>query len=170
MTYIKDLIEIPDHIGRGDFVLRLSEGITDPEGTVKHYQVTPQLVKCFDEALNLVKGSLQGAGGRSSSKAAYLHGSFGSGKSHFMAILHLILAGNPHARSIPELAEVIAKHSSWSPSHLPPGRCTFSRSSSWPCPFRREGSVSWIGMDGSAGCRRSPTKSRKYWSVSSISC
>ena len=113
MTYIKDLIEIPDHIGRGDFVLRLSEGITDPEGTVKHYQVTPQLVKCFDEALNLVKGSLQGAGGRSSSKAAYLHGSFGSGKSHFMAILHLILAGNPHARSIPELAEVIAKHSSW---------------------------------------------------------
>jgi hypothetical protein len=113
MTYIKDLIEIPDHIGRGDFVLRLSEGITDPEGTVKHYQVTPQLVDCFDQALNLVKGSLLGAGGRSTSKAAYLHGSFGSGKSHFMAILHLILAGNSHARSIPELAEVIAKHSSW---------------------------------------------------------
>jgi len=113
MTYIKDLIEIPDHIGRGDFVLRLSEGITDPEGTVKHYQVTPQLVDCFDQALNLVKGSLQGAGGRSTSKAAYLHGSFGSGKSHFMAILHLILAGNSHARAIPELAEVIAKHSSW---------------------------------------------------------
>jgi hypothetical protein len=113
MTYIKDLIEIPDHIGRGDFVLRLSEGITDPEGTVMHYQVTPQLVDCFDQALNLVKGSLLGAGGRSTSKAAYLHGSFGSGKSHFMAILHLILAGNSHARSIPELAEVIAKHSSW---------------------------------------------------------
>lgn len=113
MTLIKDLIEIPDHIGRGDFVLRLSEGITDPEGTVRHYQVTPQLVDCFDQALGLVKGSLQGAGGRSSSKAAYLHGSFGSGKSHFMAILHLILAGNPHARSIPELADVIAKHSSW---------------------------------------------------------
>jgi hypothetical protein len=113
MTYIKDLIEIPDHIGRGDFVLRLSEGITDPEGTVKHYQVTPQLVDCFDQALNLVKGSLLGAGGRTTSKAAYLHGSFGSGKSHFMAILHLILAGNSHARSIPELAEVIAKHSSW---------------------------------------------------------
>jgi len=113
MTYIKDLIEIPDHIGRGDFVLRLSEGITDPEGTVKHYQVTPQLVECFDQALNLVKGSLLGAGGRSTSKAAYLHGSFGSGKSHFMAILHLIMAGNSHARSIPELAEVIAKHSSW---------------------------------------------------------
>lgn len=113
MTYIKDLINIPDHVGRGDFVLRLSEGVTDPEGTIKHYQVTPQLVDCFDQALNLVKGSLQGTGGRSSSKAAYLHGSFGSGKSHFMAILHLILAGNTHARSIPELASVIAKHNAW---------------------------------------------------------
>ena len=114
MPYIKELINIPDHVGRGDFVLRLSEGITDPEGTVKHYQVTPQLVGCFDNALNLVKNSLLGgAGGRSTSKAAYLHGSFGSGKSHFMAILHLILAGNSHARSIPELADVIAKHSAW---------------------------------------------------------
>ena len=38
------------------------------------------------------------------SKATYLHGSFGSGKSHFMAVLHLILQGNPAARAIPELA------------------------------------------------------------------
>ena len=38
------------------------------------------------------------------SKATYLHGSFGSGKSHFMAVLHLILQGNPTARGIPELA------------------------------------------------------------------
>jgi hypothetical protein len=113
MAYIKDLINIPDHVGRGDFVLRLSEGITDPEGTVRHYQVTPQLVECFDQALSLVKSALQGGTGRGTSKAAYLHGSFGSGKSHFMAILYLILAGNSHARSIPELAAVIAKHSDW---------------------------------------------------------
>jgi predicted ATPase len=44
-------------------------------------------VKCFDLALKLVKMAIEG----SSSKAAYLHGSFGSGKSHFMAILHLLL-------------------------------------------------------------------------------
>ena len=112
-TFIKDLIEIPEHIGRGDFVLRLSESITDPRGTVDHYQVTPQLVKCFDEALGLVKSSLQGGAGRGSSKAAYLHGSFGSGKSHFMAILHLILSGHSYARSIPELSDVIAKHNDW---------------------------------------------------------
>jgi arylsulfatase len=46
-----------------------------------------------------------------SSKAAYLHGSFGSGKSHFMAVLNLLLAGNTQARSIPELADVVARHS-----------------------------------------------------------
>ncbi len=113
MTLIKDLIHIPDHIGRGDFVLRLSEGITDPAGTIRHYEVTSQLVECFDQALNLVKGALQGGTGRGTSKAAYLHGSFGSGKSHFMAILYLILAGNSEARSIPELASVIARHSEW---------------------------------------------------------
>jgi len=113
MTYLKDLIDIRDHVGRGDFVLRLSEGVTDPVGTVKHYQVTPPLVKNFDEALGLIKGSLTGPNGRTSSKAAYLHGSFGSGKSHFMAVLSLILLGEPKARGIPELADIIAKHNAW---------------------------------------------------------
>src|SRR5204863_4489855 len=32
---------------------------------------------------------------------------------HFMAVLHLILQGNTAARSIPELAPVIAKHNAW---------------------------------------------------------
>ena len=36
-----------------------------------------------------------------------------SGKSHFMAVLHLILQGNPDARGIPELASVIQKHNDW---------------------------------------------------------
>ena len=49
----KDLIHIPDHVGRGALVLRLSEGIANPEGIVKHYQVTPRLAGRFDEALNL---------------------------------------------------------------------------------------------------------------------
>ena len=48
------------------------------------------------EALGLIKGAVAAR----SSKAAYLHGSFGSGKSHFMAVLHLLLQGNAHARGI----------------------------------------------------------------------
>jgi len=39
--------------------------------------------------------AIKGAVHAASSKAAYLHGSFGSGKSHFMAVLHLVLDQNP---------------------------------------------------------------------------
>ncbi|HEX7316680.1 MAG TPA: hypothetical protein VF297_22450 [Pyrinomonadaceae bacterium] len=108
-TYIRDLIELPDRVRRGDFVLRLTEGVTRPEDTVNNYVVTPQLVSAFDEALGLIRSAVESR----SSKASYLHGSFGSGKSHFMAILHLLLQNNSHARSIPELAEVVARHNAW---------------------------------------------------------
>jgi hypothetical protein len=109
MTLLKDLIDIPEYVDRGAFVLKLSEGVTDPDATLKSYVVTEQLVKCFDDALNFVKAAVTGR----TSKATYLHGSFGSGKSHFMAVLNLILQGNTNARSIPELATVIAKHNVW---------------------------------------------------------
>ncbi len=89
MTLPKDLIDIPDHIDKGQFVLRLTEGVTDPQAPVAAYVPTPQLVLAFDDALHFIKGSVLGH----KSKATYLHGSFGSGKSHFMAILHLILSG-----------------------------------------------------------------------------
>ncbi len=109
MTLLKELINIPEHIDKGQFVLRLTEGVNDPQATVNSYVPTPQLVLCFDDALSFIRGSLQGA----TSKATYLHGSFGSGKSHFMAILHLILSGDSTARGIPELAATIQKHNPW---------------------------------------------------------
>jgi hypothetical protein len=109
MTLLRELIDIPEYVDRGQFVLRLSEGVQDPDATIKSYVVTEQLVRCFDDALNFVKGALDAR----TSKASYLHGSFGSGKSHFMAVLHLILRGNAAARGIPELAQVIAKHNAW---------------------------------------------------------
>jgi len=108
-TFIKDLIDIPEHVQRGDFVLRLSEGVHRAEETLRDYVVTPELQACFDNALSFVSSALHSR----TSKASYLHGSFGSGKSHFMAVLHLILQGNSAARSIPELAPVISKHNTW---------------------------------------------------------
>lgn len=106
MTFLKDLIHIPERVHQGDFVLKLSEGVTHADATLRDYVVTPQLVDAFDNALGFIKQSVESSG----SKAAYLHGSFGSGKSHFMAVLNLLLAGNTQARSIPELASVVAKH------------------------------------------------------------
>ncbi|AMV19858.1 phage resistance protein [Planctomyces sp. SH-PL14] len=109
MTLIKDLIDIPERVEKDRFVLKLTEGVTDPQETLREYVVTPELEKCFDAALGFIRGGLQGR----TSKATFLHGSFGSGKSHFMAVLHLILQGNPAARGIPELSTVIRKHNEW---------------------------------------------------------
>lgn len=106
MTFLRDLINIPERVHQGDFVLKLSEGVTHAGATLRDYVVTPQLVDSFDNALGFIKQSVESGG----SKAAYLHGSFGSGKSHFMAVLNLMLAGNTQARSIPELANVVARH------------------------------------------------------------
>lgn len=108
---LRDLITIPERVHQGDFVLKLSEGVSDAHAaeTVANYVVTDQLRRAFDEAL----GFIQRATEERKSAACYLHGSFGSGKSHFMAVLNLLLAGNSRARAIPELAPVVDRHNSW---------------------------------------------------------
>ena len=107
MPFLRDLIAIPERVHQGDFVLQLSKGVTDPERTLRDYVVTSQLVDAFGNAMGFIQQAVQTGG----SKAAYLHGSFGSGKSHFMAVLNLLLAGNTQARATPELADVVARHS-----------------------------------------------------------
>ena len=90
---LRDLIDIPERVHAGDFVLTLSKGVGE-ESTIREYVVTEQLARCFDDALGLVQSAVEGR----ASRAAYLDGSFGSGKSHFMAVLHAILRGDPEAR------------------------------------------------------------------------
>ncbi|WP_345411481.1 hypothetical protein [Pseudonocardia xishanensis] len=103
---LRELIDIPERIHQGDFVLRLTEGVQRRAATLDSYVITPQLETAFDQALGLISSAL--SDGRS--RASYLHGSFGSGKSHFMAVLHALLDGDVQARSRPELAGAIAKH------------------------------------------------------------
>lgn len=108
MTLFAGLIELPREVHGGDFVVRLTEGVEGDQvdRTISSYVVTDQLATAFDRALGLVRDAIEAR----SSKAAILHGSFGSGKSHFMAILHLLLQGDPRARGITALAPVIARH------------------------------------------------------------
>ncbi len=98
-TPIRDLLDLPQHVRKGAFVLKLSEGINNPAETVANYAITPALSHAFDQALSVI-GEAIGAG---RSRAAYLHGSFGAGKSHFMAMLDLLLDDNPLAWARPEL-------------------------------------------------------------------
>jgi Family of unknown function (DUF6079) len=103
---ISDIIDVPERVRKGDFVLNLSKGVTEPEKTLHQYVVTPQLAACFDDALGFIRSAVDAA----NSKACYLHGSFGSGKSHYMAVLHLLLEHNPAVRSLEYLDKVCAKH------------------------------------------------------------
>jgi hypothetical protein len=103
---ISEIIDLPERVRKGDFVLNLSKGVTEPDKTLDQYVVTPQLAACFDDALGFIRSAVEAA----NSKACYLHGSFGSGKSHFMAVLHLLLHHNPAVRTKELLDKVCAKH------------------------------------------------------------
>ncbi|MGW0564283.1 BREX-2 system ATPase PglY [Streptomyces sp. NPDC003016] len=105
---LRDVIDIKESISTSDFVLQLSEATTPAgaERALRDYVVTERLLENFDEALGLIRAALDGH----TSKAAYLHGSFGSGKSHFMAVLHALLSGAPAARARTDLDPVLTKH------------------------------------------------------------
>jgi hypothetical protein len=119
---LRDLVTIPDEVHAGDFVLALAKGVGE-KSTITSYVVTEALASNFDRALSLVKSAVE----TGASRAAYLDGSFGSGKSHFMAVLYAILNGDADARGKRKLADVVHKHDPWLknrkfllvPYHLP---------------------------------------------------
>ncbi|WP_354500698.1 hypothetical protein [Mycetocola sp. 2940] len=89
-----------------DFVLELHRGVTNADRTLRDYVVTDAIAASMDDALGLVSRTVA----ERQSKGAFIHGSFGSGKSHFMAVLHLLLSGNIDARKLDLLGPVVDKH------------------------------------------------------------
>ncbi|MFC4313008.1 hypothetical protein ACFPN2_28250 [Steroidobacter flavus] len=106
MTRIHELLELPEAVRKGDFVQDLTGGISNPERTVGDYAITAKILQTFEQALSIIGSALRD--GRS--QAAYLHGSFGAGKSHFMALLDLMLADHPAPWRRGELHPLRAKH------------------------------------------------------------
>ncbi len=105
----KDLIHIPED--RETFVLNLNAGLDRQEQTVEQYVVTESLKERFEQALSMLADGLAvGRPGKPESNGAFLHGSFGSGKSHFMAILNLMLGGFGPARDLDRLRDVVVEH------------------------------------------------------------
>lgn len=105
---LRDVLTIPKRWGTEDYVLRLTDsvGAARVAQTLAEYVVTPALAETFDAALGLVAEAMTAG----ISRGAFLSGSFGSGKSHFMAILHALLRHDRAARAKAELQEVIARH------------------------------------------------------------
>ena len=108
-VFLRDVIDIPESVHAGDFKVELSGGFTDTAARVAEYVVTDQLRSAFGQALRLVRAAVE----RGSSHAAYLHGSFGSGKSHFLTVLHAVLNNDPAARAKPSLHPIVAEHDDW---------------------------------------------------------
>ncbi|MFE0962235.1 hypothetical protein [Streptomyces fungicidicus] len=107
---LRDVLDIKEDVYAGDFKVELSQGFSGRSaGRVEEYVVTPQLQEQFGKALKLIRGAVR----KNASYAAYLHGSFGAGKSHFLTVLHAVLNGEPAARAKPRLREVIAEHDEW---------------------------------------------------------
>lgn len=111
---LREVIDIPDDIDHTKYVLKLVEALADEATlaqTLDDYVLTDRLLENFGEALSLVQSALTSG----SSKAAYLHGSFGSGKSHFMAVLSALLGVQPQgalrARGHQAFAPLMRRHS-----------------------------------------------------------
>lgn len=108
-TLLRDLIDIPERAGDEDYVLRLTDAVVGNErldATCSNYVVTDGLTRAFDRGLGLVAEAIAS----NESRAAFLSGSFGSGKSHFMAVLHAVLGGRPAARRITKLQPTVNAH------------------------------------------------------------
>jgi hypothetical protein len=107
-TLLREVLDIPEHAGAEDYVLRLTDSVGDvaAQRTLDDYVVTPSLVDAFDTALARVEESLTSG----ISRGTFLTGSFGSGKSHFMAVLHALLRHDPAARAKAELQPIMSRH------------------------------------------------------------
>jgi len=105
---LRDVIDIPERAGAEDYVLRLTDSVDSGvvARTLSDYVMTPALVEAFDAALGLVADSIRSG----MSRGAFVTGSFGSGRSHFMAVLYALLRHDPAARDKAELQPVIARH------------------------------------------------------------
>lgn len=105
---LRDVLEIPERAGTEDYVLRLTDSVGSAavQATLDEYVVTPSLKEAFDTALGLVADAVSSG----ISRGAFLAGSFGSGKSHFMAVLHALLRHEPTARAKAELQDIVARH------------------------------------------------------------
>ncbi|GAA3377582.1 hypothetical protein GCM10020367_53800 [Streptomyces sannanensis] len=107
--FLKDVIDIKEDVHAGDFKIELSQGFSETDARVAEYVVTEQLQGAFRHALSIVSNAVR----TGNSHAAYLHGSFGAGKSHFLSVLHAVLNNHPAVGTKARLAEVAAAHKEW---------------------------------------------------------
>ncbi|WP_461034292.1 PglY protein [Streptomyces mayteni] len=107
--YLRDVLDMPESVLSGEFKVELSGGFEETAQRIDEYVVTENIERALRRALKIVETSV--ASGKPN--GAYLHGSFGSGKSHFMTVLHAILNYDEAARAKQDLQPIIADNKGW---------------------------------------------------------
>lgn len=101
----------------GDHKVELSKRfVGTAAGGVREYVVAPPLRAEIDKALSLVKSAVT----KKRSYAAYLHGSFGAGKGHFLTVLHAVLNSGPETREKERLGRLEPPRPGRGPRRPPP--------------------------------------------------
>ena len=89
VSVLQDVLKLPREVRNADFVVRIAEGVAHPASLLDRYAVTPDI-----HAPSRTRwSSTQEAVIAKASRGAYVHGSFGAGKSQFMGVLSLLLGG-----------------------------------------------------------------------------
>jgi hypothetical protein len=90
MSALGELFELPESVHQTDFVHEIRDGgdADHTRKTLRQYRVTPSIETRLTSALGKAADGLRDK----KSVFTWIHGSFGSGKSHFMNVLSLLLA------------------------------------------------------------------------------
>lgn len=106
MQTLRDILDLPEEVTKSAFVVRLAEAVHHPDALMATYAITPDIHAALDRGLGLVGNALR----EQRNDAAFIHGSFGSGKSHFMAVLSLLAGNAERAWREPSLHDLLVKH------------------------------------------------------------
>jgi hypothetical protein len=115
---LRDVFVIREELSALGFVVPITGGPGTPDELVRDYVITPgvgaELPRIFDRLHHLFDK-------RSGEVGWFVHGSFGSGKSHFMAVLGFLLEDRDvaWAKDDPVIAKLAAVHRPWLAARRP---------------------------------------------------
>ena len=106
---LRDAFAIPEHLG--DFVVRVNADPGGDAALVRDYVITPGVAT----ELGRILQSVQDTQTRGEDLGWIVHGSFGSGKSHFLAVLSLLLENQDlaWAKPDPAIVQLAERHRPW---------------------------------------------------------
>ncbi len=106
MSSLRDILDLPREVTKSAFVVRLAEAVERPDVLMDTYAITPDIHNALGKGLGLIGNAMT----ERRNDAAFVHGSFGSGKSHFMAVLSLLSGNAPRPWAEPGLHDLLARH------------------------------------------------------------